>query len=321
LSRGAKRRRDRPNLSVEVGPLVLRSPIVTASGTYGLAAEYLEGADLSRIGAFTTKSLSIFPWEGNPPPRIFRTPAGMLNSIGLQNPGVEAWIDIHMPAVERTGVAVIASVWGRTPKDFASAASALGGQRCVIAIEVNLSCPNVEEPGEIFAHSPESSADVVSAVVEAIGPHGKPVFAKLSPNVPSVVPIAEKVIDAGATGLTLTNTVLGMAVDVVRGVPALGNQRGGLSGPAIKPIVLRHVFEVASTLDEVPIIGTGGVFNGCDAAEILMAGASAVGVGTASFYDPSAPQKIAEELERLCSRNKVNSIAELSGLAIRNALP
>lgn len=315
-----RRRRGRIDLSTELGPVELHSPIVTASGTFGLSDEYLRGIDTRRIGAFTTKSLSAFPWAGNPAPRMVRTPAGMLNSIGLHNPGVDEWIDTYMPAVKGCGIAVIGSVWGRNPEEFAAAAERLARQVCIVAIEINLSCPNVDEPGEVFAHSVESSSAATSAVVEAVGPFGKPVFAKLSPNLPSLIPVAQAVVGAGAAGLTLTNSVLGMAIDVGRARPSLGTERGGLSGPAIKPVVLRHVYEVASELHDTPIIGTGGVFNGCDAAEMLMAGASAVGIGTASFYDPSAPQRIAEELEAWCLRSGLSAPAEARGLALRRAL-
>lgn len=312
---------DRAALAVELGPLSLKSPIVTASGTFGLGDEYLEGIDTSKVGAFTTKSLSVFPWRGNPPPRIARTPAGMLNSIGLQNPGVDEWLKTHLPSLERTGVAVIGSVWGRNPAEFAEAADRLAAQECVVAVEINLSCPNIDEAGEIVAHSEEASGAVTAAVARAVGSHGKPVFAKLSPNLPSLTSLARRVIESGATGLTLTNTLLGMAIDTARGAPLLGKTTGGLSGPAIKPVVLRHVFEVASAMQGVPIIATGGVFNGCDAAEMLMAGAGAVGVGTASFYDPRAPQVIAEELQVWSRRSEVGRVADLTGVALRGGLP
>ncbi len=319
-----KRRRDGEagvDLSVQLGPLRLASAIVSASGTFGLGDEYLRNIDPRRLGAFTTKSLSIFPWPGNPPPRIAATPAGMINSIGLDNPGVDEWIESCLPAVKRHGVPIIGSVWGRTPEEFAAAATRIASYDPIVAIEVNLSCPNVEEPGEMIAHSVQASEAVISAVTEATKASGKPVFAKLSPNVPSALPFAEAVLEAGATGLTLINTVLGLVIDPERAEPVLKRSVGGLSGPAIKPIALRHVYEVSTALDAVPIIGTGGVFNGCDAAEMLMAGASAVGVGTASFYDPKAPQRIAEELESYLKSRNFGAAGDILGIARRETSP
>ncbi len=313
-----RRRRDSgpgPDLRVELGPLRLQSPLVTASGTYGLADEYLRGADRRLVGAFTTKSLSVYEWEGNPPPRIVRTPAGMVNSIGLQNPGVRAWIESCLPRVEACGIPVIASVWGRRPEEFAEAARLLAEKDGIVAVELNLSCPNVESPGEIFAHSKTAAAQATAACAEAVRDLGKPIFAKLSPNLPSLVEVARSVTAVGATGLTLTNTLLAAAIDTARAAPALGNVTGGLSGPAIKPVVLRHVLEVATALPEVPIIATGGVFNGCDAAEMLMAGAIAVGVGTANFYDPRAPEAIARELAEWCRRSGFGAVRDVRGLA------
>jgi len=309
------------DLSVDLGPLRLRSPVITAAGTFGLADEYLRGVDVSRIGAYTTKSLSLDAWPGNPPPRIRRAPAGMINSIGLENPGVNEWVEKHLALVERWDIPIIGSVWGRSVSEFAEAASRLACRNSVIAIEVNLSCPNLEKPTEIFAHDYKLSASVIQAVSKSVRSAGKPVFAKLSPNLPSLVEMAKELLEAGATGLTLTNTVLATALEIHHAALALGNPRGGLSGPAIKPIVLRHVLEVASEVRGVPIIGTGGVFNGCDAVEMLMAGASAVGVGTASFYDPRAPAKIAGEIEAWCLRSRIFSVRELQGVAIPGGLP
>lgn len=297
--------------SVSLGPVRLGSPIVTAAGTFGLGSECLEALDTAWIGAFTTKSLSPYPWGGNPPPRVRAAPAGMLNSVGLDNPGVEEWTRRYYPGLRDAGVVVIASVWGRSPREFAEAAAAVAELEAVSAVELNLSCPNLERPEEMVAQSPEAAGQVVAEVARAVQGTGKPVFAKLSPGVASMVPVASAVLEAGATVLTVGNTVPALELDPHTGEPRLGGGRCGLSGPAIKPIALRHVFDVAKAFPDVGIVGTGGVFNGCDALEMLRAGASAVGVGTASFLDPRAPEKIARELCRLLARASSEAFAQL----------
>ena len=305
------------DLTVRLGPLVLPNPIVAASGTYGHGDEVARLGDPSAIGAVTAKSLSPFPWPGNPAPRVHEAgPGAMLNSVGLQNPGVEAWLEHDLPPLLARGARVIASIWGRTVDDYVKAAAALAaaissGSARLAAVEVNVSCPNLEGRGEMFAHRPQSTAAAVGAAAGELP--GVAVFAKLSPNVTDLRPVAEAAVGAGATGLTLINTVMGLAIDVERRRPRLGGVGGGLSGAAIKPIALRAVFDVSRALPGVPIIGTGGVARGIDAVEMLLAGATAVGVGTATFLDPRAPERIAEELARWCARHRVARVSDLVG--------
>ncbi|HEY3238137.1 MAG TPA: dihydroorotate dehydrogenase, partial [Acidimicrobiia bacterium] len=299
-------------LTVQLGSVVLPNPIVAASGTYGHSDEVARLGDASAIGAVTAKSLSPFLWAGNPAPRVVDTTAGMLNSVGLQNPGVDAWVEHDLPPLLARGARVIASIWGRTVDDFAKAAAALApvADR-LVALEVNVSCPNLEDRGQMFAHHPDTTAAAVRAAVAEVG--DLPIFAKLSPNVTDLRPIAAAAVDAGATGLTLVNTLLGLSIDAEHRRPRLGAGGGGLSGPAIKPVALRAVWEVSRALPGVPIIGTGGVASGVDAVEMLLAGATAVGVGTATFHDPRAPQRIAAELAEWCRRHGVARVADLVG--------
>jgi dihydroorotate dehydrogenase (NAD+) catalytic subunit len=311
------RKRARPSgvdLGVTLGPVTLANPIVAASGTFGHGAEVAALCDPRGIGAVTAKSVAVFPSEGNPPLRVAEAPGGgMINSVGLPGPGVDAWIAHDLPALEASGARVIASIWGRTVADYECAARALKTvARRVVAIEVNLSCPNVEARAEVFAHAPETTRAATHAVVDALG-GAAPVFAKLSPNVTDLVEIAGAALDAGATGLTLVNTVMGLVVDAAARAPRLGAGGGGLSGTPIKPIALRAVWEVSRAYPGVPIIGTGGVVTGEDAVEMLLAGASAVGVGTATFLDPRATLRIVDELGAWCARNGVASVRDLIG--------
>lgn len=304
--------RRRVDLTATLGRLVLPNPIVAASGTYGHSDEVARLGDPAALGAVTAKSLSPFPWEGNPAPRVVEATAGMLNSVGLQNPGVDAWVEHDLPPLLARGARVIASIWGRSVDDFAKAAAALApAAERLVALEVNVSCPNLEDRGQMFAHHPDTTAAAIGAAVAEIG--DLPVFAKLSPNVTDLRPIAGAAMEAGATGLTLVNTLLGLAIDAERRRPRLGAGGGGLSGPAIKPVALRAVWEVSRALPGVPIIGTGGVAAGVDAVEMLLAGAAAVGVGTATFHDPRAPERIVEELSRWCRRHRVARVADLIG--------
>lgn len=305
-------------MSVRVGDLRLKNPVVAASGTFGTGLELAAYVDPSSLGAVTVKSLSAFPWEGNSPPRLKMTPAGMLNSVGLQNPGVDAWIRDTYPKLESTGATVIASIWGRSDDEFGSAAESIARQTEVAAIEVNLSCPNLESASEVFAHSIDATTRVVRAVSGAIPSGGPIVLAKLSPNTPDLVAIAESAVEAGADGLTLINTVIGMSIDPVSGSPATARVPSGLSGPAIRPIAVRCVYEVATSIPGIPIIGTGGVTDGNSAVELMRAGAAAVGIGTASFFDPKATKKIAGQLRKFCEQNGVRKICELTGSGLTN---
>jgi dihydroorotate dehydrogenase (NAD+) catalytic subunit len=308
---GLQRRTGGIDTTVRVGPIELPGPIVAASGTFGHGDEVARLADPSRFGAITTKSLAPFAWPGNPPPRLHPTTAGMLNSVGLQGPGVEHWVAEELPALRARGARVIASIWGRTLDDYALATKMLDPAHGeLVAIEVNVSCPNVEDRARMFAHSAGATAAVVRAVVAHA--RGLPVLAKLSPNVTDVREIATAAVDAGATGLTLVNTVLGLGIDAATRRPRLGAGGGGLSGPAIKPVALRVVADVARAMPGVPIIGTGGVSTGVDAAEMLVAGASAVGVGTATFRDPKAGLRVHDELVTWCATCGVDRVADLT---------
>ncbi len=299
--------------TVELGPLSLRSPIVAASGTFGHSDEVLRIGDSSRIGAVTVKSLAAFPWVGNPAPRLHAgAGGGMLNSVGLQGPGVDAWIRDDWPALHAHGVPVIVSIWGRTVEDFAAAMRAIGPiADALAAVEVNVSCPNVEDSARMFAHDPAATGAVIAAV-RAVG-LDLPVFAKLSPNTWEVVAVARAAIAAGATGLTLVNTLLGMGIDAETKLPQLGNVTGGYSGDPVKPVALRIVHEVTRALGPVPVIGTGGVSHGLDAVEMLIAGAAAVGVGTVSFREPRAVNRIHDEVAAWCDAHEVRRVRDLVG--------
>jgi dihydroorotate dehydrogenase (NAD+) catalytic subunit len=299
--------------AVDLGPIRLRNPIIAASGTFGHGDEVASLCDPMGLGAVTVKSLAAYPWPGNPPLRVTETGGGMLNSVGLAGPGVDAWIATDLPALEARGARVIASIWGRSVDDYAAAAAPLKrvADR-LVAVEVNLSCPNVESRSDVFAHASAPTAAAIGCVVDAL-PGTLPVFAKLSPNVTDIVEIARAALDAGATGLTLINTVMGLAIDADRRRPKLGAGGGGLSGAPIKAIALRAVWEVARALPGTSIIGTGGVASGVDAVEMLLAGASAVGVGTATFADPRAALRIARDVEEWCARRGVQRVRDLIG--------
>lgn len=295
-----------------LGPLRLPNPIVAASGTFGHGGEFVSLCPPGRLGAVTVKSLAVFACEGNPPLRTTEAPGGgMLNSVGLAGPGVATWIRDDLPALEASGARIIVSIWGRSADDYAAAASALlAVADRVVAIEINLSCPNLDGGRHMFALDADATAAVVRAVVAA---NPLPVFAKLTAVVSDLTAIARAAIDAGATGLTLINTLPGLAIDADRRRTALGAGGGGLSGAPIKPVALRAVWECARAFPSVPIIGTGGVGHGRDAAEMLLAGATAVGVGTATFADPRAPARVLDEFERWCRRHRVRASGELTG--------
>ena len=285
---------------------------MTASGTVGHGTEVGEYVDLAALGAVVVKSLSAEPWAGNPSPRLHEVPAGMLNSVGLQNPGVEAWIEHDLPALEARGARVVASIWGFTVEAYNKAASMLSpvADR-LVAVEVNLSCPNIEARKDMFAHSPAATAEVVEATAAC----GRPRWAKLSPNVTDITETAAAAVQAGAEALTLINTVMGMAIDVETRRPRLGAGGGGLSGAAIRPVAVRAVYDCRQALPDTPVVGVGGVRTGSDAVELLMAGADAVQVGTATFFDPRAPLRVVEGLERWCRRHGVTHVRDLRGAA------
>jgi dihydroorotate dehydrogenase (NAD+) catalytic subunit len=298
------------DLSVRVGPLVLPNPVVAASGTFGHGDEVAALCDPAGLGAVTTKSQAPFPWAGNPAPRLHPSAAGMVNAVGLQGPGVDVWLAQDLPPLVARGARVIASVWGFTTDDYVGATAAVAAAPGVLAVEVNLSCPNLAH-GDLIAHDPGATATTVRAVVDAAG--SVPVLAKLSPNATDVVAVAEAAVGAGAVGLTCVNTVRAFLIDAETRTPALGAGNGGLSGPAVKPIALRVVHDVTRALPGVPVIGTGGVATGVDAVEMLLAGAVAVGVGTATFRDPRATLRIRDELAAWCGRHGIDRVADLSG--------
>lgn len=297
--------------------MALVSPVMTASGTAGHGAELAPYLDVTALGAIVVKSLSAGPWPGNPAPRIHPTASGMLNSVGLQGPGVEAWLTDELPALVACGARVVASIWGRSVDEFAAAAELLAGAPPeVIAVEVNVSCPNLEDRRRMFAHSPEATAAVVAATASC----GRPRWAKLSPNVGDLAEIAAAAVAGGAEAVVLVNTVLGMVIDVETRRPALGGGGGGLSGAAIHPVAVRAVHDVRAALPALPIIGVGGVSSGIDAIELLMAGANAIEVGTATFADPRAPQRVLHELTSWCVAHGVTRVADLVG-AVHRAPP
>lgn len=298
--------------SVRLGPIELPNPVVAASGTFGHGDEVARVCDPSALGAITAKSQAPFEWPGNPPPRLHPTASGMVNAVGLQGAGIDHWVVHDLPALRARGARVIASVWGHEVDDYARAATALGPAISeLVAVELNLSCPNLHHGDEMFAHDAAATAAAVGAFAgEGLG---LPILAKLSPGVADLPAIAGSAVGAGAVGLTLVNTVRGFLIDAEARRPVLGGAGGGLSGPAIKPIALRAVHDVARAHPGVPIIGTGGVTTGVDAAEMLLAGASAVGVGTATFADPRATLHILDELVEWCAHRGIERVAELTG--------
>lgn len=299
-----------PDLSVDLGGLRLRTPIVTASGCFASGKEVAEFVELRRLGAVVVKSMTIVPWSGKPTPRMAEVSSGMLNAIGLQNKGVRHFLEVDLPWLQRAKVPVVASIAGNTVQEFMEVAQKLYRAQGVVAVEVNISCPNLEDRSNMFAHDPRATASVISAVRRSVE---VPVFAKLSPNVTSIVEIAGAALDAGAHGLSLINTVLGMAIDIETGLPKLAGVLGGLSGPAIRPIAVRCVFEVHQAFPHVPIIGMGGIMNHRDALEFVMAGASAVAIGTANFVNPRATVEITEGIERYMREKRIRNLASIRG--------
>jgi dihydroorotate dehydrogenase (NAD+) catalytic subunit len=298
------------DLATRVGEVALRSAVLTASGTAGYGSELEDYGDLHELGAVVTKSLAAFAWDGNPPPRVAASGEHMLNAVGLAGPGVAAWRQHDLPRLAATGATVVASIWGRTVAEFEDAATLLRGAE-VAALEVNASCPNLESRREIFAHSPSATFEVVAAARRA----DLPVWAKLSPNTPQLLEVAEAALRAGAVALVLVNTVLGLVIDVEARRPTLGNGGGGVSGPGILPMALRAVYECRDAFADAAIVGVGGVSGGEDAVAMLMAGANAVEVGTATFADPRAPWRVARELDAWMRAHDVSSIGELIGAA------
>lgn len=299
-----------PDLSIDLAGIRLRSPVVTASGCFASGKEASEFVDLKKIGAVVVKSMTMEPWPGKPTPRMAETPSGMLNAIGLQNYGVEHFLAVDLPWLNRVGVPVIASIAGNTVQEYIYVAEMLRGAPGVVAVEVNISCPNLEDRNNMFSHDAKATASVMASVRRALE---VPLFAKLSPNVTSLPEIAGAALDNGAQGISLINTVMGMAIDIHTGQPKLAGVVGGLSGPAIRPIAVRSVFDVFRAFPHVPIIGMGGIMNSGDALEFILAGATAVAIGTANFIDPNTITKVNDGILQYMKEKGVNNLASMRG--------
>ncbi len=301
----------RPDLSVEVAGIRLKNPVLTASGTFGYGEEYRDIVDLNRLGGVIVKGVSLRPIAGNPPPRIWETPSGMLNAIGLENPGVEVFLREKLPYLRRFETAVIVNVFGYSREEYVAVVERLDGAPGVAGLEVNISCPNVKAGGIVFGTNVKASFELLSALRRATK---LPLIAKLSPNVTDITEFARAAADAGCDGLSLINTLLGMAIDVRTRRPRLANRTGGLSGPAIRPVAVRMVWQAAQAV-RLPIIGMGGILTAEDALEFILAGATAVAVGTANFVNPRATLDVAEGIERFLAQEGIGSVRELVGKA------
>lgn len=301
----------RVDMGVRIASLELRNPVMTASGTFGSGREYSDFFDLSELGAVVTKGVSVDPWPGNDSPRIAETASGMLNSIGLQNPGVEAFCANDLVWLASQDVPVVVNLIGHTVEEYRAVAERLDIERSVSALEVNISCPNVDAGGMVFGTSCPAASEVVRAVRAVTS---KTLIVKLSPNVTDIAEIARAVVAEGADAVSLINTLLGMSIDTRTFRPRLARTFGGLSGPAIKPVALRMVWQVASAV-HVPVVGMGGIASAHDAAEFMLAGATAVAVGTANFVDPMASVRIAHGLEAFCAERGIARASELIGAA------
>jgi dihydroorotate dehydrogenase (NAD+) catalytic subunit len=298
-----------PDPSVRIGNLVLKNPVMTASGTFGYGLEFLPFYDISRLGGVIVKGLSLLPTRGNAPQRIVETASGMLNAIGLQNIGVERFIAEVAPRLEAAGAVCVANIYGRTVEEYEAVARRLSDLPSLAAIELNASCPNVKEGGIAFGSTPEGLSGLTRRVRAATG---KPLWVKLSPNVTDIGSMARSAEDAGADAVTLVNTLLGMAVDPWTRRPLLANVTGGLSGPAIKPVALRMVWEACKAV-KIPVIGIGGIQSAGDALEFILVGAAAVQVGTANFRNPNACMEIIEGIREFMVREKLGSLEEYRG--------
>jgi dihydroorotate dehydrogenase (NAD+) catalytic subunit len=290
------------DLGVTLGPLTLKNPITTASGTFGYGLEFGDFVDLAAIGGLCTKGLSLKPHAGNAPPRICETPAGMLNAIGLQNVGIEAFLSEKLPKLRSLGATVIANVWGDLEEDYVTVVRALEGAEGIAAVELNISCPNVRQGGMLFGNSPPLTRSLVAKVRAATR---RPLIVKLSPNAPDLVESARAAREAGADVLSLVNTFVGMAIDPETARPRISFGTGGLSGPAIRPLAVRMVYQVAKALPDVPLMGIGGIAELSDVLEFLAAGATAVQVGTANFKDPAVSGRLVRELAEHCQTRGV----------------
>lgn len=306
------------DLRTTIGPLTLQNPVMTASGTFGYGLEFEPYMDLNRLGALVVKGLSLKPRPGNPAPRIFETPSGMLNAIGLQNVGVDAFLREKLPQLRHVRVPIIANTLGNTVDEYVEVCGRLAGATGIAAIELNISCPNVKEGGIQFANDPAQARAVTAAVRAAIGAF--PLIVKLSPNVTDIVAFARACRDAGADAVSLVNTFVGLAIDLEKMAPRLANVTGGLSGPAIKPLAQRMVHDVCRSVD-IPVIGIGGIMTATDALEYLALGARAVQVGTANYIRPAVTLEIIDGIEDWCRRHGIEEIQTFIGQFLRRAQP
>jgi dihydroorotate dehydrogenase (NAD+) catalytic subunit len=302
------------DFSTSLGNLKLKGPVLTASGCAAAGKELDQFFDITEIGGIVTKSIMIEPRSGRPTPRMAETPSGMLNSIGLQGPGIDSFIEKDLAWLHDRGATTVVSIAGNTIEEFGRLAAKLRDHPAVSAIEINISCPNVANRGLVYACNVGSASDVVTSVRRNVTPD-MPLFAKLSPDVTDIVEIAQAVRKAGADGVSVINTVLGMVIDQKTLRPVLGGRTGGLSGPAIRPVAVRCVYQIHAAMPDFPILGMGGIRNGKDALEFIAAGASALSVGTATFGDPSAPMRIQNELISEIENRGFNSISEVVGIA------
>ena len=296
-------------LNTNIGSLELKNPVMTASGTFGYGTEYADFMDISRLGAIIVKGTTLNPRQGNPYPRMAETPSGMLNAVGLQNKGVDYFVDHIYPEVRKIRTAIIVNVSGSCIDDYVQTASIINTLDDIPAIELNISCPNVKQGGMAFGVNPDSAAQVVSAVRKA---YDKTLIVKLSPNVTDITEIARAVEGAGADSVSLINTMLGMAIDAEKRKPILSTITGGMSGPAVKPVALRMVWQTAKAV-KIPVIGLGGICSATDAIEFLLAGASAIQIGTANFIDPSISEKVIDGIADYLQRHNFNSVQEIIG--------
>ena len=299
----------KPNICVNIGGIELRNPVMTASGTFGYAREFEKLIDLNRLGAIIVKGLSLEPSVGNPPPRIVETPCGMLNAIGLENVGLAAFVKEKLPFLKRLETPIFVNIYGKSVVEYAELAARLDDIEDVSGIEVNISCPNVKSGGLAFGAYPDSASEVVNAIRDKTE---KPMMVKLSPNVTDITEIARSVEAAGADSISLINTLTGMVIDIETRRPKLANITGGLSGPAIKPVALRMVWQVAETV-KVPVIGIGGIMTAKDALEFLIAGAVAVQVGTANFINPQATIDIIDGIEAFLIERQIDNLTDIIG--------
>ena len=296
------------NLSVNFAGVTMKNPVTTASGTFGSGAEYSEFVDLNRLGAVTTKGVANVPWPGNPTPRICETYGGMLNAIGLQNPGIEVFVERDIPFLRKYNTNIIVNVCGRTPEDYCEVAERLSGED-VDLLEINISCPNVKAGGIAFGQNPKLVEEITAQIKKVAK---QPVIMKLSPNVTDIAEMAKAAEAGGADAVSLINTLTGMKIDIEKRTFALANRTGGLSGPAVKPVAVRMVYQVAHAV-QIPVLGMGGIRTAEDALEFIMAGATMIAVGTANFHNPAATVEVVEGIEQFLQQRGIDDIRDLIG--------